>query len=62
MVTKNNAEYLGDGVYVQEREDDVSTIVLSTNSHEYADMDNCIYLESSVVQALYKWLQNKNHI
>jgi hypothetical protein len=61
-MTTNNAQYLGDEVYVQEDSDDPSQIILTTGSHELGDSDNIIFLENCVIQSLYKWLQSHNYI
>ena len=54
-----NADYLGDGVYVQE-EDGGYHVVLSTGCHIGAEgqhPENVIFLDSSVILALYRWLE-----
>jgi hypothetical protein len=52
-----NAEYLGDGVYAQVREEDGS-VVLTTGAHfDSQRYDNSIYLDSKVQEALMEYLR-----
>lgn len=49
-----DAEYLGDGVYVQK--DEYGGIVLTTGNHEPRLADNIIVLEPEVAERLVKYL------
>lgn len=54
-----DAEYLGDGVYAQVREEDAA-VVLTTGAHFDSERyDNCIYLEPGVLAAFSRYLEKR---
>lgn len=54
-----NPEYLGDAVYVAEDEYVPGAIRLTTGHHDPIHASNTIILEPEVVEALLRWLNQK---
>jgi hypothetical protein len=54
------AEYLGDGVYIQKDKDIAGAIVLTTGDHNPVRANNTIYFEPEVLEAFLRVIEKWN--
>lgn len=51
-----NPVYIGDGIYLQQDQEDPTRLILTTNSHLLEDADAVVYLEIEELQSLMQYI------